>query len=106
MNTIDTLNRLRDNLRQVQNSYNHAIWERDVAIAQLNELGYEFGEHINTLSEKQRISELQDVCACWQSRYEGLYDDIEQILIEGEDTDIGRQVTIKRLKEYFFKYDE
>lgn len=60
----------------------------------------------NKLSDKEIISELEDVVASLQCRIECIYDDIEQILLEGEPTDIGRKVTIDRLKEYLNKDKE
>lgn len=86
-----------DNLR---NAYNQVIWERDVAIDQLKQLGYSLGEKIDKLSDKQNISELEDVVASLECRIESIYNDIEQILLEGEPTEIGRKITIDRLKEY------
>lgn len=57
----------------------------------------------NKLSYKEQVSELQDVVASLQCQMEIMHDEIEEILLEGEDTEIGRKVTIKRLKEYINK---
>lgn len=92
---IDALNNLRG-------AYNQVVWERDIAVSQLNDLGYSLGEKIDKLSDKQKVSELEDVVASLQCQIEVMHNDIETILLEGENTEIGRKITIERLKEYIF----
>lgn len=79
--------------------YEQVAWERDIAIQQLKELGYSLGEKINKLSDKQRISELEDVCASTNAQYEAFVDEVEQILIDCEPNDIGMEVALTRLRE-------
>lgn len=86
-------------------AYEQVLWERDVAIDQLKQLGYGFGEKINKLSDKQKIGELEDVVASLDCKYYSFIDELCQIIFEGENTKIGRTITIDRIKE-FVNYNE
>lgn len=52
------------------------------------------------LSERERISELEDVAASLGAMHEFFVDKLCQIIFEGEDTEIGRKITIDRIKEF------
>lgn len=54
---------------------------------------------------EQQISELEDVVASINCQYECFVDDLCQIIFEGEDTNIGRKVTIDRIKKLIGYYN-
>lgn len=57
------------------------------------------GEMNEYESIKRQFSELEDVLATTVCQYENFKDDICKILFDGEDTEIGRKVTIDRIKD-------
>lgn len=59
---------------------------------------------ITIITQEQQISELEDVVASISAQYEYFVDELCQILFEGENTEIGRKITIDRIKE-FARYD-
>lgn len=71
-------------------AYEQVAWERDVAIDQLKQLGYELGEKIDKLSDKQKISELEDVVASLQCQIEELEDTIDSLEFRLESYIDGR----------------
>lgn len=57
------------------------------------------------LGFEEQISELEDVIASINCQYESFVDELCRIIFEGEDTEIGRQITIDRIKEHI-NYNE
>lgn len=56
------------------------------------------------LELEEQISELKDVVAAISCKYEGFINELCQIIFVGEDTEIGRQITIDRIKEHINYY--
>lgn len=50
------------------------------------------------LTLEEQISELEDVVASINAQYDAFVDELCRIIFEGEDTEIGRKITIERIK--------
>lgn len=50
------------------------------------------------LTPEEQISELEDVVASLDAQFEAFVNELCKIIFEGEDTEIGRKITIDRIK--------